>query len=143
MMMPLEIGWSATVMWHAGDFFCRCFSFFRIFGMFLSSNVLVCISLDRYANKYLVKILGNSNDINKHLNSISMQCNNKPKFYFYRFYAIVCPLSSGKAVRNMKSLLASAWIFSILCASPQVRNNQSYCFQGCAVRSQNYYFFKF
>ena len=40
--------------------------------------------------------------------------------FCYRFYAIVCPLSSGKAVRNMKILLASAWIISILCASPQV-----------------------
>ena len=47
LMMPLEIGWSATVMWHAGDFCCRFFSFFRIFGLFLSSNILVCISLDR------------------------------------------------------------------------------------------------
>ena len=54
-MMPLEIGWSATVMWHAGDFFCRFFSFFRIFGMFLSSNVLVCISLDRYVKTRIVE----------------------------------------------------------------------------------------
>eukprot|EP00095_Tigriopus_kingsejongensis_P011396 maker-scaffold68_size422247-snap-gene-2.13 protein:Tk11396 transcript:maker-scaffold68_size422247-snap-gene-2.13-mRNA-1 annotation:"adipokinetic hormone receptor isoform x3" len=47
LMMPLEIGWAATVMWTAGDVMCRVFSFFRIFGLFLSSNVLICISLDR------------------------------------------------------------------------------------------------
>lgn len=84
LMMPLEIGWAATVMWMAGDFLCRFFSFFRIFGLFLSSNILICISLDR-------------------------------------FYAIVCPLSAGKAARNMKFLLCGAWIVSILSAAPQVR----------------------
>ena len=47
-MMPLEIGWSATVMWTAGDALCRIFSFFRIFGLFLSGNILICISFDRF-----------------------------------------------------------------------------------------------
>ena len=83
LMMPLEIGWAATVMWIAGDILCRFFMFFRIFGLFLSSNILICISLDR-------------------------------------FYAIVCPLSSGKAIRNMKIMLWTAWIVSILSAAPQV-----------------------
>jgi gonadotropin-releasing hormone receptor len=48
MMMPLEIAWAATVMWLAGDVLCRILSFFRIFGLFLSSNILICISIDRY-----------------------------------------------------------------------------------------------
>lgn len=87
LMMPLEIGWASTVMWLAGDFLCRFFSFFRIFGLFLSSNILICISLDR-------------------------------------FYAIVCPLSTGTATRNMKILLTTAWILSILCALPQVKNKK-------------------
>ena len=82
--MPTEIGWAATVMWIAGDITCRFFAFFRIFGLFLSSNILICISLDR-------------------------------------FYAIVCPLSSGKAIRNMKIMLWTAWIVSILSAAPQVK----------------------
>ena len=46
-MMPLEIGWNATVSWKAGDLACRIMSFFRIFGLYLSSFVVVCISLDR------------------------------------------------------------------------------------------------
>ena len=46
-MMPLEIGWAATVMWRAGDVLCRVFAFFKIFGLFLSGNILICISLDR------------------------------------------------------------------------------------------------
>ena len=46
-MMPLEIGWAATVMWTAGDAMCRILMFLRIFGLFLSGNVLICISLDR------------------------------------------------------------------------------------------------
>ncbi|KAL3288022.1 hypothetical protein HHI36_002474 [Cryptolaemus montrouzieri] len=48
LMMPLEIAWSATVMWIAGDAMCRLMSFFRMFGLFLSSFILVCISIDRY-----------------------------------------------------------------------------------------------
>ena len=83
-MMPLEIGWAATVMWLAGDILCRLFSFFRIFGLFLSSNILICISLDR-------------------------------------FYAIVCPLSSGQAASKIKILLIIAWVVSVLSALPQVR----------------------
>ena len=47
LMMPLEIGWAATVMWTAGDVLCRVFAFFKIFGLFLSGNILICISLDR------------------------------------------------------------------------------------------------
>ena len=47
-LMPLEIIWAMTVSWWAGDFVCRMCSFFRIFGLFLSSNIVVCISIDRY-----------------------------------------------------------------------------------------------
>ncbi|XP_021938115.1 gonadotropin-releasing hormone receptor isoform X3 [Zootermopsis nevadensis] len=47
LMMPLEIGWNATVSWKAGDAVCRIMSFFRTFGLYLSSFVIVSISLDR------------------------------------------------------------------------------------------------
>ncbi|KAH3841735.1 hypothetical protein DPMN_115210 [Dreissena polymorpha] len=47
-MMPLEIGWNGTVQWLAGDALCRILMFFRAFGLYLSSFVLVVISLDRY-----------------------------------------------------------------------------------------------
>ncbi|KAJ3640370.1 hypothetical protein Zmor_003672 [Zophobas morio] len=46
--MPLEIGWASTVAWHAGDVMCRIMMFFRIFGLYLSSFILVCISVDRF-----------------------------------------------------------------------------------------------
>ncbi|KAG7203148.1 hypothetical protein KM043_010268 [Ampulex compressa] len=48
LMMPLEIAWSITVSWKAGDAMCRIMAFFRVFGLYLSSFVLVCISMDRY-----------------------------------------------------------------------------------------------
>ncbi|XP_063702680.1 adipokinetic hormone/corazonin-related peptide receptor variant I isoform X2 [Culicoides brevitarsis] len=48
LLMPLEIGWAATVSWKAGDLMCRVMSFFRVFGLYLSSFILVCISIDRY-----------------------------------------------------------------------------------------------
>ena len=55
-MIPEEIAWAATVQWVAGDALCRLFSFFRIFGHYLSSFILVCISIDRYGH-YLSSFL--------------------------------------------------------------------------------------
>ncbi|XP_066249752.1 adipokinetic hormone/corazonin-related peptide receptor variant I isoform X1 [Euwallacea similis] len=48
LMMPMEIVWAYTVQWLAGDLMCRVMSFFRAFGLYLSSLVLCCISIDRY-----------------------------------------------------------------------------------------------
>ncbi|XP_011637381.1 gonadotropin-releasing hormone II receptor isoform X1 [Pogonomyrmex barbatus] len=48
LMMPLEIGWASTVSWEAGDAMCRIMAFFRIFGLYLSSYIIICISIDRY-----------------------------------------------------------------------------------------------
>ena len=47
-MLPLEIGWHVTVYWRAGDVPCRMLMFCRAFGFYLSSFILVTISLDRY-----------------------------------------------------------------------------------------------
>ncbi|XP_055336029.1 gonadotropin-releasing hormone II receptor-like isoform X2 [Paramacrobiotus metropolitanus] len=46
--IPIEIGSRITVTWEAGDVGCRIFQFFRPFGLYLSSNTIICISLDRY-----------------------------------------------------------------------------------------------
>ncbi|XP_064619083.1 adipokinetic hormone/corazonin-related peptide receptor variant I-like isoform X2 [Lineus longissimus] len=47
-MMPLETAWHITVEWKASDAACRILMFFRAFGFYLSSFVLIAISLDRY-----------------------------------------------------------------------------------------------
>ena len=47
-MLPMEIGWHLTVSWKAGDAGCRLLMFFRTFGFYLSSFVLIAISFDRY-----------------------------------------------------------------------------------------------
>ncbi|XP_020712343.2 adipokinetic hormone/corazonin-related peptide receptor variant I-like [Athalia rosae] len=47
-MIPLEVGWRLTVQWLAGNLACKMFLFLRAFGLYLSSNVLICVSLDRY-----------------------------------------------------------------------------------------------
>ncbi|CAB3244037.1 unnamed protein product [Arctia plantaginis] len=44
----LEIGWRTTNAWLAGNVACKIFLVLRAFGLYLSSNVLVCISLDRF-----------------------------------------------------------------------------------------------
>ena len=45
--VPLEIVWTATVSWFAGDFMCRIMVLLRIFGFYLSGFVMIVISLDR------------------------------------------------------------------------------------------------
>ncbi|CAN8029067.1 unnamed protein product [Ixodes persulcatus] len=47
-MIPLEVSWRLTVQWTAGNFMCKLMQVFRAFGPYLSSMVLVCISVDRY-----------------------------------------------------------------------------------------------
>ncbi|XP_026678489.1 gonadotropin-releasing hormone II receptor-like [Diaphorina citri] len=47
LMMPLEIVWNYHVQWIFGDTWCRITAFFRIFGLFLSGFILICISVDR------------------------------------------------------------------------------------------------
>ena len=47
-MIPMEVGWHLTVAWTAGDEMCRILMFFRTFGFYLSSFVLIAISIDRY-----------------------------------------------------------------------------------------------
>ncbi|XP_076352820.1 adipokinetic hormone/corazonin-related peptide receptor variant I-like [Tachypleus tridentatus] len=47
-MIPLEVSWRITVEWIAGTVACKVMLFLRAFGPYLSSMVLVCISLDRY-----------------------------------------------------------------------------------------------
>lgn len=47
-MLPLETAWHIVVAWYAGEFACRLLMFCRAFGFYLSSFVLVTISLDRY-----------------------------------------------------------------------------------------------
>lgn len=43
----MQIGWRLTVEWKAGNIACKVFLFLRAFCLYLSSNVLVCVSLDR------------------------------------------------------------------------------------------------
>ncbi|CAN7940761.1 unnamed protein product, partial [Ixodes hexagonus] len=47
-MIPLEIIWRLTVQWTAGNAMCKVMQVLRAFGPYLSSMVLVCISVDRY-----------------------------------------------------------------------------------------------
>ncbi|XP_059621206.1 adipokinetic hormone/corazonin-related peptide receptor variant I-like [Phlebotomus argentipes] len=45
--IPFEIGWRIAVEWYAGNIACKVFTFIRSFSLYLSSNVLVCVALDR------------------------------------------------------------------------------------------------
>ncbi|KAK7085719.1 hypothetical protein SK128_002372, partial [Halocaridina rubra] len=46
--LPTEITWHLTIKWVFGNFGCKIYKFLSAFGFYLSSMVLVCISLDRY-----------------------------------------------------------------------------------------------
>ncbi|XP_055349931.1 adipokinetic hormone/corazonin-related peptide receptor variant I-like [Paramacrobiotus metropolitanus] len=46
--MPLKIAWKWTVQWRGDDVSCRCVSFLRVLGLYLSALLLICISVDRF-----------------------------------------------------------------------------------------------
>ncbi|XP_006819806.1 adipokinetic hormone/corazonin-related peptide receptor variant I-like, partial [Saccoglossus kowalevskii] len=48
LVMPTEAIWQITVKWYAGDAMCKLLSFLKVFPLYLSSNILVSMSLDRY-----------------------------------------------------------------------------------------------
>lgn len=47
-LVPTEFVWKITGEWLADEFTCKFLSFFRTFGLFASSFILIAISLDRY-----------------------------------------------------------------------------------------------
>ena len=47
-MIPAEVGWRVTASWKAGNIGCKIFGFVRVFGLYASSMILICISIDRY-----------------------------------------------------------------------------------------------
>ena len=47
-MIPGEIAWRLTSDWRAGNVACKAYQFVRVFGLYASSMILVCISIDRY-----------------------------------------------------------------------------------------------
>ncbi|XP_077988590.1 gonadotropin-releasing hormone II receptor-like [Glandiceps talaboti] len=48
LVMPTEAIWQLTVKWYAGDVMCKILSFLKLFPLYLSSNILVTMSVDRY-----------------------------------------------------------------------------------------------
>lgn len=48
LVVLIEIIWRYTVIWIMGDIMCRLLSAFKTFVMYLTSNLVVCVALDRY-----------------------------------------------------------------------------------------------
>lgn len=44
----IEILWRQTVQWPFGEMACKLSMFFRVFGFYLSSCIIICMSIDRY-----------------------------------------------------------------------------------------------
>ena len=57
--ISMEFGWRQTVVWTAGDFCCRLFSFTKTVGLYLATFVVVAMSIDRcYAIWFPMKLNG-------------------------------------------------------------------------------------
>lgn len=46
--IPKEIAHAVTVQWLAPDWLCRFSKYLDVFGIYLSSNILICMSIDRF-----------------------------------------------------------------------------------------------
>lgn len=56
-----EAAWTYTVEWMAGEYACKLFKLFQMFSLYLSTNVMVLIGIDRWvAVKYPMKSLNTS-----------------------------------------------------------------------------------
>uniref|UniRef100_A0A0N4Z179 G_PROTEIN_RECEP_F1_2 domain-containing protein n=1 Tax=Parastrongyloides trichosuri TaxID=131310 RepID=A0A0N4Z179_PARTI len=47
--------WILTYQWKGGDVLCRIFNFCNMFTLYLNSNIVVCIALDRFRNVVAAK----------------------------------------------------------------------------------------
>lgn len=47
-VIPMEVFWRLTIGWIGGNTLCKICQFLRAFGLYLSSNILICISIDRF-----------------------------------------------------------------------------------------------
>lgn len=47
-LIPIEIAWKVTIQWYGGAILCKSCQFMRAFGLYLSSMVLICFSIDRF-----------------------------------------------------------------------------------------------
>lgn len=125
-MMPLEIGWAITVSWKAGDLMCRIMAFFRVFGLYLSSFILVCISMDRsvkfitaipllfFCTVYCIHKL-----VYRNITFVCYYTKLSRSFYF-RYYAVIRPLQLWDVEKRGKIMLYIAWVGSTICSMPQV-----------------------
>ena len=63
--ISIEIIWRLTISWRTGNIGCKLAQFARAFGLYLTSAILICISVDRYyAFIHPLSVL-NSEDRNK------------------------------------------------------------------------------
>lgn len=93
-----EALWSYTVQWLAGSISCKLVKIFQMFALYLSTNVLVLIGIDRWvAVKYPMK--SKSLNISRFLVRILAQvllvwCSTFPFSPFFRFLFMWFPSSS-------------------------------------------------
>lgn len=67
-VIPIEIIWRITIQWYGGNALCKLAQFFRAFGLYLSSMVIICISLDRcFAIVFPLRVVGGMKRIRRML----------------------------------------------------------------------------
>jgi gonadotropin-releasing hormone receptor len=67
-LIPMEIFWRISVGWAGGNFLCKACQFFRAFGLYLSSMIIICISMDRYfAVIHPLKVFGGRKTVKRML----------------------------------------------------------------------------
>lgn len=62
-----EIGWRITVQWVTSEVGCKFVQALRIFGLYLTSNIVICITLDRFFAFVFPLSVFKSHERNKHL----------------------------------------------------------------------------
>ena len=97
-----KFGWLLTYEWRAGDGMCRLFKFSSVATLCLSSNIVVCIALDRLRNVMSARHLRRENSVRHPIR------NSASTFTVSHFQ-----------VFTTKIILLLAWLFAIVSSLPQ------------------------
>ncbi|CAG7661903.1 unnamed protein product [Allacma fusca] len=84
--IPLDIAWRVTIGWYAGNFACKFANFSRCFIYFLSSLVLICMSVDCFCNVFFSRQFSSHNAVKRVRWMVAMSwivafVSATPKFY--------------------------------------------------------------
>ena len=117
MVIPLEIGWAISVQWYAGNASCKLLMFIRALAFYLSSMLLVSLTLDRFLA--IARPLASLKSRKYHVNYVYII---KTLLYGKNIRTIMIKLklyTIDVTKRRCHIMIGTAWLSAAMFAFPQ------------------------